>query len=235
MGSCITSRRRLIKNQQVDISCALPARRGIRYKPKRGLVLPVTLYSTRAMAHLAAAGRRVLKWTFKPQWSSVSAVCDPEAASLWSTVTRRWPSAPNDDDVCLGESPALLESKGYRSLPAVSINPCRRTSQPRSPPTRRQLVELLLHAGAYPRVTTVEAVPAAGFKPKAATGGATIMYPSSIAALGEIGTNLMDHEVGTPTPLQGLLTGMTAAEMVSRLRSRRWEPVGYHYRLPESG
>ena len=79
-----------------------------------------------------------------------------------------------------------------------------------------------------------------GFKPKAASVGKAILFPSSVEALGRDGNNLSSEVWWTPNhPFKSSMTGQTAKQLATAYETatkRQWsQPIGFAHSLYEVG
>jgi branched-chain amino acid transport system substrate-binding protein len=79
-----------------------------------------------------------------------------------------------------------------------------------------------------------------GFKPKAASVGKAILFPSSVEALGRDGHNLSSEVWWTPNhPFKSSINGMTAKQLAASYEAatkRQWsQPIGFAHSLYEVG
>jgi branched-chain amino acid transport system substrate-binding protein len=79
-----------------------------------------------------------------------------------------------------------------------------------------------------------------GFKPKAASVGKAILFPSSVEALGKDGHNLSSEVWWTPShPFKSSINGMTAKQLADAYEGatkRQWsQPIGFAHSLYEVG
>ncbi len=79
-----------------------------------------------------------------------------------------------------------------------------------------------------------------GFKPKAASVGKAILFPSSVEALGRDGHNLSSEVWWTPNhPYKSSINGMTAKQLAASYEAatkRQWsQPIGFAHSLYEVG
>ncbi len=79
-----------------------------------------------------------------------------------------------------------------------------------------------------------------GFKPKAASVGKAILFPSSVEALGKDGHNLSSEVWWTPShPFKSSINGMTARQLADAYEGatkRQWsQPIGFAHSLYEVG
>jgi branched-chain amino acid transport system substrate-binding protein len=79
-----------------------------------------------------------------------------------------------------------------------------------------------------------------GFKPKAASVGKAILFPSSVEALGRDGHNLSSEVWWTPShPFKSSINGMTAKQLAASYEAatkRQWsQPIGFAHSLYEVG
>jgi branched-chain amino acid transport system substrate-binding protein len=79
-----------------------------------------------------------------------------------------------------------------------------------------------------------------GYKPKAASVGKAILFPSSVEALGKDGNNLSSEVWWTPNhPFKSSMTGQTAKQLADAFESvtkRQWsQPIGFAHSLYEVG
>jgi branched-chain amino acid transport system substrate-binding protein len=79
-----------------------------------------------------------------------------------------------------------------------------------------------------------------GFKPKAASVGKAILFPSSVEALGKDGHNLSSEVWWTPAhPFKSSINGMSAKQLAESYESatkRQWsQPIGFAHSLYEVG
>jgi branched-chain amino acid transport system substrate-binding protein len=77
-----------------------------------------------------------------------------------------------------------------------------------------------------------------GFRPKAATVGKAILFPSSVDALGKAGNNLSSEVWWSPThPFKSSLTGQSAGDLAkgfSEATGKQWtQPIGFSHSLFE--
>jgi branched-chain amino acid transport system substrate-binding protein len=77
-----------------------------------------------------------------------------------------------------------------------------------------------------------------GFKPKAASVGKAILFPSSVEALGKDGNNLSSEVWWSPNhPFKSSLTGQTAKQLSDAYEAatkRQWsQPIGFAHSLYE--
>jgi branched-chain amino acid transport system substrate-binding protein len=77
-----------------------------------------------------------------------------------------------------------------------------------------------------------------GYKPKAATVGKAILFPSSVDALGKAGNNLSSEVWWSPThPFKSSLTGQSAGDLAkafSEATGKQWtQPIGFGHSLYE--
>lgn len=77
-----------------------------------------------------------------------------------------------------------------------------------------------------------------GFRPKAASVGKAILFPSSVAALGAAGNNLSSEVWWTPShPFKSSLTGQSAKELAdsfTKTTGKQWtQPIGFVHSLFE--
>ena len=224
----------LIMNQKVDIiSCGASPAVAIPVSAQaEANGCPCIPFMTVPEAHLATAGAQGLKWTYLFQWTSVSAVAIQEAAFALVPSNKKVAfAAPNDDDGLAWErfGPPYLEAKGYQVASRGLYQPMAEDFTAEISAFKKAGCELLLHAGAYPPifVNLWKQCLQQGFNPKAATGGAAIMFPSSIGALGDVGLNLMVQGGWTPDlPFKDSLTGMTALELAEEFETttgQQWD------------
>ena len=79
-----------------------------------------------------------------------------------------------------------------------------------------------------------------GFKPKAASVGKAILFPSSVEALGRDGNNLSSEVWWTPNhPFKSSMTGQTARQLATAFETatkQQWsQPIGFAHSLYEVG
>jgi branched-chain amino acid transport system substrate-binding protein len=79
-----------------------------------------------------------------------------------------------------------------------------------------------------------------GFKPKAASVGKAILFPSSVEALGKDGNNLSSEVWWTPNhPFKSSMTGQSAKQLADAYEAatkRQWsQPIGFAHSLYEVG
>ncbi len=77
-----------------------------------------------------------------------------------------------------------------------------------------------------------------GFKPKAATVGKAILFPSSVDALGKSGNNLSSEVWWSPThPFKSSVTGQSAGDLAkafTQATGKQWtQPIGFSHSLLE--
>jgi branched-chain amino acid transport system substrate-binding protein len=77
-----------------------------------------------------------------------------------------------------------------------------------------------------------------GFKPKVASVGKALLFPSAVEALGKTGNNLSSEVWWTPThPFKSSLTGVSAAELAKgyeQASKKQWtQPIGFAHALFE--
>jgi branched-chain amino acid transport system substrate-binding protein len=213
----------LIMNQKVDliIAQASPNVDIPVSAQAEALGCPCILHFTVPEAHVADAPAEGLKWTFMQTWSSMCAVVAQEAAFALIPNNKKVAfAAPNNDDGMAWEmmAPPYFKGKGYEFIYNGLYQPGTEDFTADISAYKKAGCELLLHAGAVPPdfATLWQQCYQQAFQPVAATGGAAIMFPSSLGAISAIAQNLMVQGGWTPDlKFKESLTGMSASELAA--------------------
>jgi branched-chain amino acid transport system substrate-binding protein len=191
------------------------------------------------------ANPKPFKWAYHFFWGleDIEAVFD----DMWSQISTNKVIAglfPNDSDGnAWGDAkngfPAYFKPKGYRI-----VDPGRYQNQTDDFSTqigryKAADAEILTGVPIPPDFTTFwKQAAQQGFRPKAASVGKALLFPSSIEALGDIGVNLSSEVWWSPNhPFKSSLTGATTkqvAEEYTAKTSKQWtQPIGFAHALFE--
>ena len=183
------------------------------------------------------------KWTYQFFWGLEDIIA--VFLDMWSQVeTNKVVGAlyPNDaDGAAWGDTkigfPPPLKKLGYRLVDPGLYPNLTTTSRARSRPSRRRRPDRDRRAAAADFTTFWKQALQQGFRPKIASVGKALLFPSSVEALGELGEGMSTEVWWSPPPVQVLAHGperAAARGRRTRTTGKQWtQPLGSAHALFE--
>ena len=184
-------------------------------------------------------------WTFNFFWGLEDV--EDVYADMWDQVgTNRTAGAiwPNDPDgLAWGDPttgfPPAVDKRGYQIVDPGSYPNGNQDFSTQIAALKGGNAEILVGVPIPPDFTTFwKQAAEQGFRPKIATIGKALLFPSSVEALGDIGVDLGTEVWWSPThPFTSSLTGQTCRQLAddyTRATRKQWtQPIGFAHALFE--
>ena len=184
-------------------------------------------------------------WTYNFFWGLEDV--EDVYADMWDTVPTNkvagaiWPNDPDGlawGDPATGFAPAVAK-RGYQIIDPGKYPNGTQDFSAQISAFKQGNAEILLGVPIPPDFTTFwKQAAQQGFRPKIATIGKALLFPSSVEALGDIGVNLGTEVWWSPShPFTSSLTGQTAKQLADAYTAstkKQWtQPIGFAHALFE--